>query len=189
MLGAVSVPEREDGVVVKVPGHVHSPVHTAVLAVHVHVDGGVDERVVERGVDHGLLVVRALAFDASELLLPGLTRRGVDLVEGLARGLSPEILQCALFAHGRERHLHGELLRGEVIKVEVGHNVAAGHLGEVVVDVEVAPEALILLPLHVAVAVAHYGLAEAYGEVGVAAARPSLGHAKACEQRVVVHTE
>ena len=45
-------------------------VDAAVLAVYVHINGGVDHRVIERGVKHGFLVLSAFRLNDGEFLVP-----------------------------------------------------------------------------------------------------------------------
>ena len=48
----IGVPHREDGVVGKSIGLVDVVIQSSVLAIHIHIDAGVDHGVVERGVEH-----------------------------------------------------------------------------------------------------------------------------------------
>ena len=52
----IGVPHREDGVVGKSIGLVDVVIQSSVLAIHIHIDAGVDHGVVERGVEHCHLV-------------------------------------------------------------------------------------------------------------------------------------
>ena len=56
MFCTVGVPKREDGIVGEAIGLMYVSVESAILAVYIHVDRGVDHGVVERGVKHGHLV-------------------------------------------------------------------------------------------------------------------------------------
>ena len=92
MLSPVGVPEGEDRVVGEAFRFVDLMVKTPVGAVHVHVDRGVDHRVVKGGVEHLLLGVRTLYLHLAQLFLPGLVGLGGDLVEGLSGRFRLEVL-------------------------------------------------------------------------------------------------
>ncbi len=187
MQGTVGVPEREHRVVGEAFGLVDVVVETTVLAVDIHIDGGVDHGMVERGVEHGFLVVGTLGLDDGELTAPFVLRLGKQLLEAFALGFGLEVAQGALGADGGERHFHLQGLG--LVEGEVGYDLAPRHLGEVLVDLELAPHAVIFRLLQVAVAVVGYGLAEADGEVGVVGSRPSVGDAVARQQGVVFHAQ
>ena len=72
MLGPVCVPKGEYRVVIESFRLVYAVVETAVAAVYVHINGRIDHRVVERGVEHLLLVLGAGYVYAREFLLPGI---------------------------------------------------------------------------------------------------------------------
>ena len=72
MLCPVCIPEGEYRVVVESFSLVYAVVETAVAAVYVHINGRIDHRVVERGVEHLLLVLGAGYVYAREFLLPGI---------------------------------------------------------------------------------------------------------------------
>ena len=187
MLGAISIPEGEDGVMVEALSRVDIAVEAAILSVHVHVDAGIDHRVIERGVEHAALVGRTFATKGREGLVPNAACLIAELFKRLAVRFGPQIAQGSLRADGRKGHTKGQSMGGIVCKVEVGHGVAACHLGKVVLEVKLAPESAVVGFLAVAVAVTLDGFAQGNGEIGVVAARPSAGDAIAREEGVVLH--
>ena len=70
VFGAIGVPKREYGVVLESSCAVDVLVQSAVSAIHVHVDGGVDHGVVVRGIEHCLLVFGAFHLYGGELAVP-----------------------------------------------------------------------------------------------------------------------
>ena len=187
VLGAIGVPEGEDGVVGEAVGLVDLHVTTAVLAVDIHVDGRVDHRVVERGVEEGFLVVAALYLQSQELFLPTVRGLLAQLVEGKPGSLGLQVGEGSALTDGRECHLDGQLTAGRQLQLEVGGYLASGHVGEVVVYVVLPPEARVLHALLVVVAVLLYGLGERDGKIGVVLPGPAVGDAIAGEERVVHH--
>ena len=93
MLCPVGVPKGENSVVRESFSLVDLMVEPAIGSVHVHVDRWVDHRVVERGVEHLLLVICAFDVNLGQFLFPGLFSCGSYLVERLSFRFSKEILQ------------------------------------------------------------------------------------------------
>ena len=70
MFGAISVPKREDGVVGEAVGLMYLHVVATVLAIDIHIDGGVNHGVVERGIEECFLVIGAFYLHGAEFFLP-----------------------------------------------------------------------------------------------------------------------
>ena len=186
--GAVGVPQGEDGVVGESVGGVDVLVQAAVAAVDVLVDHGAEHGVVEGRVEDRLpVVVQGLDSDPAQLAVPGGAGLGPGGVEVPAGSLGGQVGQGAGPAHRRQGHLDLQLLAGLHVEIEVGADLAAGHLGEVVLLVEAAPEAPVGRGVQALVAVGGERLAEGDGEVDGAGAGPAGGHAPAGDQRVVLH--
>ena len=92
VLRPVGIPEGENGIVRKAFCPVDVPVDPAVLSVHVHVDRGVDHRMVKGGVEHRQFGVRPLRPEAGQFLFPRPTRPEGDFIERAAP-LRPEVPQ------------------------------------------------------------------------------------------------
>ena len=63
MQGAISVPQRKDGVVGESFGLMNIVVKAAILAVNIHINGRINHRVVQRSVKHGFLVFSSFSID------------------------------------------------------------------------------------------------------------------------------
>ena len=181
MQGAVSVPKREDGIIVEALGYVDVAVEPAIAAVGVHVDAGVDHGVIERGVEHLLLAVGACAVDGGEFVVPLPARLLAKRIEGLARRLCVQVAQRALGADGRKGDFQSKFVGGSVVEVEISHHVASRHFGEVMVKVEPPPKALVVCFFPVMIAIAFERFAQGDGKVRVVAPRPAAGDAVAGE--------
>ena len=96
MFGPVGIPEGEDRIIRKTLCHMHIVVQSAVTAVHVHVQGRVDHRVIQGGIEHGLLVGSTVHFDEGKRLVPGSGRLGTEGLETLSGRLGPQVLQRPL---------------------------------------------------------------------------------------------
>ena len=96
MLGTIRIPQRENRIVRKTLRQVHVVVQSAVTAVHVHVQGRVDHRVIQGGIEHGLLVGRSVHFDEGKRLIPCSGRFGTEGLETLSGRLGPQVLQRPL---------------------------------------------------------------------------------------------
>ncbi len=161
-------------------------VHAAVAAVDIHVDRGVYHRVVERRIEHGLLVVAALHFEYAQSVVPLAERLGANLVERLAVGLGAEVAQRPFGAHGRKSDANLELVRTVGFELKPSRDLAARHLGKILVEAEFAPKTLIQDLRAILIAVMRYRLGERGGEVGVVLARPAVGDAVARDERVAL---
>ena len=187
MQGPVGVPKREHGVVGEAFGLVDVVVEAAILSVHVHVDGGIDHRVIQRSVEHRLLVFGSISLNDSEFLVPFGLRFGQKLVEITTISLGMKVAQGAFGAGGGECDFH--LQTFWVFKSEISHDFAPRHLREVVFDVEFAPAAIVFGLLQLTIAIVGDGLVEADGKVGVVRSRPAVGDAITRQQGVVFHAE
>ena len=108
MCRAIGVPERKSGIHLRA---VHClgllATGVAIAAIDVGDVVGLDEGVVERGVEHLHLFLRAGDVDAGEVLFPSRIGRFGRLVKLLPAGeFGRQIAPSARHAVGRERHLH-----------------------------------------------------------------------------------
>ena len=133
MLGTIRIPQRENRIVRKTLRQVHVVVQSAVTAVHVHVQGRVDHRVIQGCIEHGLLVGRSVHFDEGKRLIPCSGRFGPGFLETLAGSLGLQVLQCALHAGRAQRHFHGQFRILTSGKFHPGHHLAACHFREVAI--------------------------------------------------------
>ncbi len=185
--GAVGVPEREDGVVAALADAVVDLlVDAAVGAGAVLIERGVDQTMVERGVGHGALVVGALAVDDGEALRPGLLGRGERLVEGV-RFRAVGVVAGAAGTRGREADDDFERVAAVVLELKPGHQLAAAHLGKVVLGVELVPEAAVAVVEELLAAVVLDSFVEGDVEIGVVGAAPAVGDAVALDGVVIYH--
>ena len=164
-------------------------IQATILTVYVHIHAGVNHRMIKGSIEHALLIGRCLAFHGSEFLVP-------LLFGSFAKGLKAfpccfvlKIANGSFGTHGRERHFQGELTRSDVVEIEIGHHIPSGHLGEVVLKVELAPKSFIIRLLTVTIAVTLQGFAQGNGEVGIVAPCPSVRDAITRQQRIVLHTQ
>ena len=183
MQGAVGVPQREHGVIGESFGLMDVVVQPSVLPIDVHIHRRVDHGVIERGVEHGFLVVAALGLKDAQFFVPFVLGFGQQCVEVASVGLGVKVFQGAFGAHCRQGHFHFQGLG--LLKREIGHDFASCHLGEVVSHVEFAPHAVVFGLLQFPIPIVGEGLAEADGEVGVVGPGPSVGDAVSGEQGVV----
>ncbi len=104
--------------------------HQRIFAVHVLQDVRMDERMVEGGVEDGLLLFGAAGnADAPQLLLPGLFRRIADGREVKAGLLRIQILPRIVDAHEGNAHLDQDLFSlGEVLVAEPVADIVPGKL-------------------------------------------------------------
>lgn len=105
MQGAVGVPEREGGIVGPATRLMHRIVRPAVLAIAVHEQGGAEQGVIQRGVELGALLRRALRIDRRQRLCPLRARIGAHAVEIEIGHLRVEIGDGAGLADRRQRNL------------------------------------------------------------------------------------
>ncbi len=116
------------------PVTVHSlriaELHQRILSVHVFQDVGMDERMVEGGVEDGFLLLGAAGDpDAPQLLLPGLFGGGLQAGEIKAGLLRLQVLAGVVDAHEGHAHLNHHLLAlGEILVAEPVADVIAGKL-------------------------------------------------------------
>ena len=189
MFGAICVPEREDGVVGEAVGLMYLHVASTVFAIDIHIDGGIDHCVIERGVEECLLVVRAFYLESSQFLSPLLSSFCPDLLKGESGRFCLEVGKSTALADGRKRDFDGKLTACRELQLKVGGNLAACHVGEVVVDVVLAPKAVVLHSLVVVVAVCLNRFGERNGEVGVVLSCPAVGDAVAGQKRIVFYAQ
>ncbi len=143
VLGAEGVPEREHGVALPALGAVYPAVHSAVFAVRVGVQRGVDARVVEGGVEAPeVLLVAPGAGEFAQVGLPGGLGPGAQFFErGTLLGL--EVQPGVLLAHGGDAHADAHRARpareGEHGLASPVQEFAAGGRGEVHPEIDVLP--------------------------------------------------
>ncbi len=173
VLGAVGIPDGEHRIVGKAFGLMDFPVNAAVASVHVHIDGRVDHRVIERRIEARLLVVGALALQYTEFLFPGAGGLAPDRLERLAGSLRSQVLQGPFRRDSRQGHLHLEF--GHLgVELEIGRDVTPGNVREIVMQVELAPESPVRRLLAVGITIVYDGLGKGDGKVGIVASRPAV---------------
>ena len=182
VLCAVGVPEREDGVVGEALRLVEFVVEPAIEPVHILIDGRIDHGVVEGGVEHGFLRLRALDFYAGQFLFPGRFRFCTYLREALSLRLRLKVLEGAGGAGGGYAYLHRQFGIGAGVELEPGGEFAPRHLREIVILRELAVSALVVDGGLVFPTVFGDWLGETDGEVGVVRARPAVGDAVAGDE-------
>ena len=106
MQGTIGVPNGKDRVVREIVRLVDIMIQPAILSVHIHIDTRIDHGVIQRGVQHRQLVVRAIGFDNGQFLIPGFTGTSRQPVKIIAGGFSPQIFQSAIRAYAGKRHFH-----------------------------------------------------------------------------------
>ena len=165
------------------------PVKSTVLAVHIHIDGGVNHRVVKRCVEHCLLVVAALAGYDRQLLLPLRTCGCKNVVEAFSLRLCLKIAHGTIGTDGGESNFDRNVLRLVIVEIEPCHNGPPGNFREGVVDVHLADEPVVRGALHVTVAVADNRLGKSHGKIDIVLSRPSVGDAVSRNERVILHPD
>ncbi len=120
-LGPVGIPQREDRVGRTVRRHAHLAVGAAVRAVDVAEGRRSDQRVVKGRVeDRAGRLVGGLDPHLRQLVVPrpsGRFGRRCEVPAGKLRG---EVLRGALDAHGRQSHLHEQLLALRRVELDAG---------------------------------------------------------------------
>ena len=162
-------------------------VQSAVTAVHVHVQGRVDHRVIQGGIEHGLLVGRSVHFDEGKRLIPCSGRFGTEGLETLSGRLGPQVLQRPLRSGCAYGHFHRQLGMLAGIELHPGHHLAARHLRKVVVLREFRIATLVFGRFPVRPAIFRHGLGERNGKVCGIRACPPVGHPITGEQGVIEH--
>ena len=105
----------------------HSPIESGVLAVHVAVDVGMQQRVVQRRVERGELVGRAaLDADAAERAVPGGRGTAGHLVDIGARVLGAQVGARVREADVRDAHAHVHRPAGRRVERDIGARTVAG---------------------------------------------------------------
>ena len=141
MLSTIGVPKREDCVVREALSLMDFHVVATILAIHIHIDAWVNHGVVERGIEECLLVVCTFNLESCEFLGPELCCFCLCLLEREAGCFCFEVGKGTTLADGRERNLDCKFVIFRHTKLEVCCNLTSCHVGEVVVDVVLAPEA------------------------------------------------
>ena len=117
---AISVPKREHGVALTRGLECGAAFHCGIFAVNVVEHIGVNEHVVECGVEYGLLVVgAALNHDARQTFVPTAASLLCHGVERALAELFIEIFACIFDAYERNAHLHFYLLALGGVEVEI----------------------------------------------------------------------
>ena len=127
-------------------------IQSAILAIHVHIDTRVDHRMIERSVEHGLLVGRSLTLQRTEFVVPVGTRLLAERLKRFSRRLTSQVANRPLRAYRRQGHLQRQFMRCSIVKVEICHDVASCHFREVVLKVKLPPETPIVRLLAVLIA-------------------------------------
>ncbi len=101
----VGIPDRENGIIVEIPGLVYLVVDTAVFTVRIHIDRRVYHRVVERTYRAYAAPRRCLGLQLPTSAPPTCVRRRRRLVERAPASLGTQVGQRPARSHGRQRHL------------------------------------------------------------------------------------
>ena len=105
------------------------------------------------------------------------------MVEGTSVCFRLQIGQGTLHAHCRESHANLKHLLLQSTETEIGRYFASGHIGEVVVDIILAPKAVVAHLLLVLIAIIGNGMRQGNGKVGIILACPAVGDTITGEQR------
>ena len=100
MFRSVGIPQGEDGIIRKALRLVDVVVQATVFPIDIHIDRRINHRVIERGVEHGLLVFCPFDLEAIQFAVPVFPSRRSQFVEGSAGSLGAQVLQGTLGADG-----------------------------------------------------------------------------------------
>ena len=93
--GPVSIPNGKDGIVGETFRLMDILVDAPVFPVDIGIDTGIDQRIIELGVEHRQLIVVALRVDARQGLFPAPSCRLGQLIEIVAQCFGFQVLQGA----------------------------------------------------------------------------------------------
>ena len=190
VLGTVSIPERENCVVVPAVSVMYRTVQATVGPVHVVVERGIYHGMVEGCVQHAHFVRSAGSLQFAKLRVPPFSGFRLDAPEGFVPALRIKVLDRTFDGSGAKCHAYNKFL-GRVaaipVKVEPACHSAACHFREVADILEFAPEALVLGGHCFLETVILDRAGEADREVGIMLARPALGDTVSGKQGVADH--
>ncbi len=123
---AIRIPEGEHGVAVAVGREYAVALHSGILPVHILQHVGMDEQMVEPGVEHAALFVRtAFKSDAAEVGVPTLTCFGTEFGKVAPTLLLFEVFARIGYADEAHAHAHFHLLALFGVEGEPGADVVA----------------------------------------------------------------
>ena len=91
MLCTICIPQREYRIIGKAVSLVNLHIIATILAIYIHIDGGVDHGVIHRSIEESLLVLCTLDIYGTEFLFPLTGCLLANLIESLSFGLSLQI--------------------------------------------------------------------------------------------------
>ena len=189
MLGTIGIPQGENGIVGEAVCLVHVLVQSPILSIHIHINRRIDEGMIIRSIEHGLLVFRSFHFEGCKLTVPTIRRRTSQDIKIFSHGFGLEVLQCAFCAGSRKSHLYYQFRIFGVIKLEIRNDLTASHLREVGVDREFSPESFVINFLHILVTIVTDRFRQRDGKISIVGTCPSIGNAITGQQSIVFHPD
>ena len=187
---AVGIPQRKNRVVGEALRLVDVLVQPAVGAVDVLVDDRAEHRMVQGSVENRPLVLgQRLHLDPAQLTIPLVMGLGAHAVEVPVGQLGLQVAQRPGRADRRQRHFHQQWCFRFGIEIEMGSDLAAGHLGKIRFLVEAAIETVVRSLVEPAVSVGSERFAERQREVDGAGAGPTRGLPVTRDQGIVFHPQ
>ncbi len=162
-------------------------VQSAISTVYVHIYRRVNHGVIKRGVEHRLLVACSFNLEMVQFAVPIRSGCFGQLLETLSGSLGTQVLQSAFRADCRQGYLYNQFGVLSRIEVEVGRNLPAGNFGEVLLQLETTPKAVVQYLFLILISVLLDGLRQGDGKIGIIRTCPSVGDAVSREQRIVLH--
>ena len=84
-------------------------IQSAVSTVHIHINGRINHRMIQRGVEHGFFILRAFYFKLTERTVPAIGCRSCYLLKRFSACFGCQIFQSALRTDGGKSYLDNQL--------------------------------------------------------------------------------
>ena len=188
MLSTIGIPQRKNGIVGKSICLMSVLVQSSIFSIHIHINRRIDESMIIRSIEHGLLIFRSFHFEGGKLTVPTIRCCTDKDIKILSHGFGLQVLQCAFCASSRKSHLYHQFRIFRVIKLEIRHHLTASHLREVGVNRKFSPKAFIIDFLHILVTIVTDRLRQRDGKISIIGACPSVSDAIAGKQGIVFHS-
>ena len=134
------------------------------------------------------MVVSTFYYKRRQLTVPTCCRFESELFKVLACCLYLQILQRAIGAGGRERHLDNQLRIFRIVELKIRDDFTSCHLRKVIVDRKLTPETVISYLIHVLISIVANRLRERDSEICIVGTRPSVGDTISGDKGVVFNS-
>ena len=84
-------------------------IQSAVSTVHIHINGRINHRMIQRGVEHGFFILRAFYFKLTERTVPAIGCRSGYLLKRFSACFGCQILQSTFRTDGGKSDFDNQL--------------------------------------------------------------------------------